>query len=119
IMNEAGILALEWTTSTSPKPMVLDELKLRFASVVGSDCHSFKGAAVPGSRYTWIKMARSSLEGLRLALLDGQDVSVRRSDESNDFVPFNTPEHFIESIEIRDARYMGRGKTFASLSLNP
>lgn len=119
IMNEAGILALEWTTSTSPKPMVLDELKLRFASVVGSDCHSFKGAAVPGSRYTWIKMARPSLEGLRLALLDGQDVSVRRSDESNDFVPFNTPEHFIESIEIRDARYMGRGKTFASLSLNP
>ncbi|WP_312651575.1 hypothetical protein, partial [Escherichia coli] len=63
-------------------------------------------------------MARPSLEGLRLALLDGQDVSVRRSDESNDFVPFNTPEHFIESIEIRDARYMGRGKTFASLSLN-
>lgn len=119
VMNEAGILALEWTTSTSPKPTVLDELKLRFASVVGSDCHSFQGAAVPGSRYTWIKMAQPSLEGLRLALLDGQDVSVKRSDESSGFTPFNTPEHFIESIEIRDARYMGRGRQAAKLPLNP
>ncbi|MEY2631751.1 MAG: hypothetical protein RIR00_405 [Pseudomonadota bacterium] len=119
IMHEAGILALEWTASTSPKPTVLDELKPRFASVVGSDCHSFQGAAVPGSRYTWIKMAQPSLEGLRLALLDGQEVSVKRSDESSGFTPFNTPEHFIESIEIRDARYMGRGRQPAKLPLNP
>ncbi|MGZ9571409.1 TrlF family AAA-like ATPase [Alcaligenes nematophilus] len=119
VLQEPGILALEWAASTSPVPMVLDELKLRFASVVGSDCHSFQGAAVPGSRYTWIKMATPSLEGLRLALLDGQEVSVRRSDESSSFAPFDTPEHFIESIEIRDARYMGRGKAATSLLLNP
>lgn len=119
VLQEPGILAMEWTASTSPAPMVLDELKLRFASVVGSDCHSFQGAAVPGSRYTWIKMAKPSLEGLRLALLDGQEVSVRRSDESGGFTPFNTPEHFIESIEIHDARYMGRGRLPASLPLNP
>ena len=120
ILQEPGILALEWTASSSPVPMVLDELKLRFASVAGSDCHSFQGTAVPGSRYTWIKMApQPSLEGLRLALLDGQEVSVRRSDESNGFAPFNTPEHFIESIEIRNARYMGCGKQPANLSLNP
>ncbi len=119
VMNEAGILALEWTTSASTKPTVLDELKPQFSSVVGSDCHSFQGAAVPGSRYTWIKMARPSLEGLRLALLDGQEVSVRRSDESSGFAPFKTPEHFIESIEIRDARYMGRGRQPAKLPLNP
>lgn len=118
VLQEPGILALEWTASTSPAPMVLDELKLRFASVVGSDCHSFQGTAVPGSRYTWIKMAQPSLEGLRLALLDGQ-VSVRRSDESNGFAPLNTPEHFIKSIEIRNARYMGRGKQYAELPLNP
>ena len=118
VLQEPGILALEWTTSSSPSPMVLDELKLRFASVVGSDCHSFQGTAVPGSRYTWIKMAQPSLEGLRLALLDGQ-VSVRRSDESNGFAPLNTPEHFIKSIEIRNARYMGRGKQHALLPLNP
>ena len=119
VLQEPGILALEWTANTSPKPTVLDELKLRFASVVGSDCHSFQGTAVPGSRYTWIKMAKPSLEGLRLALLDGQEVSVRRGDESSGFAPFNTPEHFIESIDIRDARYMGLGKSHASLPLNP
>ncbi|MCG5513205.1 TrlF family AAA-like ATPase [Ectothiorhodospira shaposhnikovii] len=119
VLQEPGILALEWAASSSPTPMVLDELKLRFASVVGSDCHSFQGAAVPGSRYTWIKMAKPSLEGLRLALLDGQEISVRRSDESSGFTPFNTPEHFIESIEIREARYMGRGSLPASLPLNP
>lgn len=119
VLQVPGILAMEWTASNSPTPMVLDELKLRFASVVGSDCHSFQGSAVPGSRYTWIKMAKPSLEGLRLALLDGQEASVRRSDESIGFAPFNTPEHFIESIEIRNARYMGRGKLSANLPLNP
>lgn len=119
VLQEPGMLALEWGAAASPTPMVLDELKLRFSSVVGSDCHSFQGLAVPGSRYTWIKMAQPSLEGLRLALLDGQDVSVRRSDENRGFAPFDTPEHFIESIEIRDARYMGRGRVAASLPLNP
>lgn len=119
VLQEPGILALEWTACTSPIPVVLDEMKLRFASVVGSDCHSFQGSAVPGSRYTWIKMAKPSLEGLRLALLDGQEVSVRRSDQSNGFAPFNTPEHFIESVEIQNARYMGRGKAAAYLPLNP
>lgn len=119
VLQEPGILALEWIASDSTVPILLDEMKLRFASVVGSDCHSFQGKAVPGSRYTWIKMAEPSLEGLRLALLDGQDVSVRRSDQSSGFAPFNTPEHFIESIEVQNARYMGRGKAAAYLPLNP
>lgn len=119
VLQEPGILALEWTSGSSSLPKVLEELKLRFASVVGSDCHSFKGTAVPGSRFTWIKMTKPNMEGLRLALLDGQDVSVRRSDQSNGFAPFITPDHFIESIEIRNARYMGRGKKSAFLPLNP
>lgn len=114
-----GLLALEWKSNAPNYPSIWDELKPNLASVLGSDCHSFQGTAVPGSRYTWIKMARPSLEGLRLALLDGQEVSVRRSDESDGFAPFNTPEHFIESIEIRDARYMGRGRQPAELPLNP
>lgn len=63
-------------------------------------------------------MAKPCLEGLRLALLDGQEISVRRSDDGDGFAPFDKPEHFLESIEIRDARYMGRGKP-ATLPLNP
>ncbi|MGE8327108.1 TrlF family AAA-like ATPase [Pseudomonas urmiensis] len=119
VLQEPGILALEWTSFTSPSPTMLDELKLRFASVVGSDCHTFKGSAIPGSRFTWIKMAKPNMEGLRLALLDGQEISVRRSDQCEGFTPFRTPEHFIESIEIQNARYMGRGKTGVVLPLNP
>jgi energy-coupling factor transporter ATP-binding protein EcfA2 len=113
-----GLLAMEWSDPTAHKPMVLDELKLSFASVVGSDCHSFQGVAVPGSRYTWIKMATPSLEGLRLALLDGQAVSVRRSDDGDGFKPLEKPEHFIESIEIQDARFMGRRRPTV-LACNP
>ena len=100
--------------------MVVDELKLRFASVVGSDCHSFKGAAVPGSRYTRIKMARPSLEGLRLAFAGwaGCLCSALPVMKVMTFVPFNTPEAFHRiDKEIRDAIVTwGRGKTFASLS---
>ncbi|MEN9480077.1 MAG: hypothetical protein RLZZ298_1472 [Pseudomonadota bacterium] len=114
-----GILALEWKVKDVIRPSVWDEIKPNLASVVGSDCHSFQGTAVPGSRYTWIKMAIPSLQGLRLALLDGQEISVRRSDDGDGFAPFNKPEHFIESIEIRDARFMGRGKEAALLKFNP
>jgi energy-coupling factor transporter ATP-binding protein EcfA2 len=119
VLQEPGILALEWTAKDQIKPAVLDELKLSFASVVGSDCHTFRGRAVPGSRYTWIKMATPSLEGLRLALLDGQEMSVRRSDDDDGFAPWTRPEHFIESIEIRNAQFMGRGRQGAQLKLNP
>ena len=118
VLHEPGLLALEWCDPAAAKPAVLDELKLSLTSVVGSDCHSFQGAAVPGSRYTWIKMAAPSQEGLRLALLDGQRVSVRRSDDGDAFAPFIKPEHFVESIEIHDARFMGRRKP-ALLACNP
>ena len=64
-------------------------------------------------------MARPSLEGLRLALLDGGGFSIRRSDTPEAFDPFTLPGHRIESIEIGEARYMGRGPTFARLDFNP
>lgn len=118
VLRVPGILALERCDMSAPMPVIFDELKLKLAKVVGSDCHSFQGSATPGSRYTWIKMANPCLEGLRLALLDGQDISVRRSDDGDGFAPFNKPEHFIESIGIHDARFMGRSKP-ATLPLNP
>lgn len=119
VLGVPGLLAMEWFDPTIPTPSLFDEMKLHLAQVLGSDCHSFRGEAVPGSRFTWIKMARPSLEGLRLALLDGQGVSVRRSDDDEPFSPFNRPEHFIESIEIANARYMGRGAQPARLKFNP
>ena len=89
--------------------------------MVGSDAHHPSGAAgsrFPGSHYTWVKMARPSLEGLRLALLDGGGFSIRRSDAQKTLNPFSLPTHCIEAIEISDARYMGRGES-ARLAFSP
>lgn len=112
-----GLLALEWCDLAKPYPQAVEKLARPLTRVLGSDCHSFKGQAVPGSRYTWVKMAAPTLEGLRLALLDGNGVSVRRSDEGA-FEPFKTPAHVIRRIEIERARVMGNGQP-ARLSLSP
>lgn len=118
VLHIAGILAMEVVDTAVTKPQIYLQKKLRWAEVVGSDCHSFQGPAIPGSRYTWVKMERPSLDGLRLALLDGQEFSIRRSDDTPPFQPLSTPEHFIEEITIGQARAMGR-KTPAVMSFNP
>lgn len=119
VFGTTGLLAMEIVSRTTPKPKSYIDAKLNWAEVLGSDCHSFRGEAVPGSRYTWVKMATPSREGLRLALLDGQDISIRRSDDAEKFFPNNLPEHYIESLEISDARCMGRGDKPAKFEFNP
>ena len=110
VMTTEGLLAVEWSNAQPSVPTVVEKEAGRLASVLGSDCHSFRGNHIPGSHYTWVKMAKPTLEGLRLALLDGNGVSVRRSDEGDDFEPFQTPTHFITHIEIESARFMGNRK---------
>ena len=107
VVDTEELLAVEWVDMTLPMPGCVGKDAAHFARVLGSDCHSFQGNGVPGSRFTWIKMANPSLEGLRLALLDGNGISVRRSDEG-DFEPFKTPAHFITNVEIESASFMGR-----------
>jgi AAA domain, putative AbiEii toxin, Type IV TA system len=119
VLQEPGLVALEWLDMTQPGPTLLDEVKRPFARVLGSDSHSFRGQAVPGSRYTWVKLATPNLEGLRLALLDGQGISVRRSDDGDGFAPFKTPEHFITAVEIHQAAAMGRGAQPQRFKFNP
>ncbi len=118
LLDTSGLFAMEVVDPGSVKPDLYRQRKLAWAEVLGSDSHhptGGDGACYPGSHYTWIKMAAPSLEGLRLALLDGGGFSIRRSDESQTFDPEALPEHFVEKIEIKDARYMGRGspQTFA------
>ena len=103
---KAGILAIETVNRQASKPNIYQEANIQWAEVLGSDCHSFS-PTIPGSRFTWLKMEVPTLMGLRLALLDGQGGSVRRSDDSEPFLPFGTPDHFIETIEITEARRMG------------
>lgn len=112
-----GLLAVEWCDKARQWPECVALAAKRFAHVVGSDCHSFQGQVVPGSRYTWVKMASPTLEGLRLALLDGNGVSIRRSDDGQ-FDPFRIPEHVITRVEIEEARYMGNGQA-AALACSP
>ena len=122
VLDCQGILAMEVTAAAFQKPQLYEQRKLTWAEVLGSDSHHPEGEAeehYPGSHYTWVKMAKPSLEGLRLALLDGGGFSIRRSDVSEAFNPFALPNHCIESIEIDEARYMGRGPLPARLDFNP
>ena len=122
VLDSAGMLAMEVTISEFEKPQIYMQRGLSWAEVLGSDSHHPAGKAyekLPGSHYTWVKMANPSLDGLRLALLDGGGFSLRRSDESSSFDPFALPSNYIESIEIVEARYMGRGPRPARLDFNP
>ena len=108
-----GLFAMEVVDTSHEKPALYHQRRLAWAVVLGSDAHHPPGTAghrFPGSHYTWVKMAKPSLEGLRLALLDGGGFSIRRSDEPEPFDPFASPRHCVEAIEVADARYMGHGK---------
>ena len=121
VFSSTGILAMEVEDADSGNPAIYLESNPMWAAVLGSDSHrpfNEHGGNYPGSRYTWVKMAKPTLEGLRLALLDGGGFSIRRSDEPEPFDPAALPSHFIEAIEIENARYMGRGEP-ARLEFSP
>jgi energy-coupling factor transporter ATP-binding protein EcfA2 len=110
------IIAIEITDPRFPKPQIYVDRKLAWGEVLGSDSHhpdGSAGARYPGSHFTWIKMGAPSLEGLRLALLDGR-LSVRRSDETADDPNFHA-SLVIEAVEVSQARYMGRARPFSVL----
>ena len=114
LLDASGLFAIEVVDRESERPALYLQRRFSWAEVLGSDCHHPAGGTgdrFPGSHYTWVKMANPSLEGLGLALLDGQGFSIRRSDEPESFAPFSPPAHCIEAIEIKDARYMGRGNS--------
>lgn len=113
LLGSERLFAIEVCNPAVLKPELYRRRKLAWAEVLGSDSHHPAGGAgqhFPGSHFTWVKMGSPSLEGLRLALLDGNGVSIRRSDAGMiGFDPFATPDHLIEGIAINGARYMGRG----------
>ncbi len=113
------IFAMEVVDPSATKPSLYAARDVHWAEIVGSDGHhpsGHPGQRYPGSHFTWIKMGVPSLQGLRLALLDGP-LSILRSDQA----PGDPNEHaplLVESIEVSQARYMGRAKPF-TLVLNP
>lgn len=118
VLEREEILAMEVVDPSFSPPALYGECGCTWSSVVGSDFHSFRNG-VPGSRFTWIKMERPSLEGLRLALLDGERFSIRRSDTGGAFDPFVVPQHLVEGIKIENARFMGRDEGGEQLFFGP
>ncbi len=118
-LESPHIDALEWIDPNYDPPQSFKDLGKTWTRVVGSDAHHPTGTAgpnFPGSRYTWVKMETINFEGLRLALHDGEK-SVRCSDTvSTD--PNQVSHPFIESLEVTDARYMGRGESL-KITFNP
>lgn len=113
LLDAQNLFAMEVCNPNMARPEIYRQRKLAWAEVLGSDAHhpgGTGGQRFSGSHFTWVKMGSPSLGGLRLALIDGNDVSIRRSDDPVPaFSPFATPYHFIERVQIINARFMGQG----------
>ena len=120
VLKSDRVTAIEVADSSAPKPEQYEQRRRGWAEVLGSDSHGLAvgGARHPGSHFTWVKMERPNLDGLRLALLDGESFSIRRSDDPRPLSPPPPPDQRICSIAIHQARLMGRGEP-ATLQFSP
>ena len=124
VLETGHLLAVEWENLMHPLPACIRDQAANLTKVLGSDCHSFQGAGVPGSRFTWVKMGTPTLEGLRLALLDGNGGAVERRGGAESAgaphpgPPSEPPALLLRELRVEEARCLGRG-TAAVLHLNP
>ena len=119
VLDCKDIFAMERRNPAYQKPQLYIDKKLHWTEILGSDAHHPSGSAeqsYPGSHFTWVKMGSPSMEGLRLALLDGE-LSIRRSDQGTDDPNEHAPL-VLDSIEVSQARYMGRSQVF-TIGFNP
>ena len=119
ILNHPHLLAVEIDPERESSDKWLDGqqpgVNRSIPQVWSSDSHDYHSL---GTRFTWIKMTTPSYEGLRLALLDG-DESLKPSRQSS----FNDPNNnhaslAIESISVANAKYIGR-KEPVTVYFNP
>lgn len=107
-MLESGLIsAIEVRDVNWTPPGLYSDTKVNLPWLLATDCDNFQGSRPPGSHFTWIKMGTPSLEGLRLALLDGKPLSVLRSDEYTTD-PNLHADIAIESLSVSTLRHMGR-----------
>ena len=124
LLETGDLRAVEWENLDHPFPACIRKQEANLTKVLGSDCHSFQGARTPGSRFTWVKMASPTIEGLRLALLDGNGGAVERwgGDEDHGRArlgpPSVPPALLLRALRVGGARRMGQ-PTAAALQLNP
>lgn len=111
--------AMELVDFSFTKPQVYIDRKCNWTEILGSDAHhptGSPGQKYPGSRFSWVKMGIPCIEGLRLSLIDGP-LSILRSDVTAQN-PNQHADIAIESIEVENARYLGRPTAF-KIELNP
>lgn len=85
---------------------------LSLPQIIGSDSHS---PNENGRAFTWVKMSSPTIDGLKLALLDG-NTCIRRSDE--EFTPNTLPSSYVKELTVSNTKYCGRGRPF-SVKFNP
>ena len=105
ILENENIHAIELCNNNYQKPPLYTNEKIQWTEIKGSDTHSCNDPTF--GTFTWIKMDKPSIEGLKLALQDG-DASVNRNMNEN---PNKLPNNFIEKLEISNAKYIGRMET--------
>ncbi len=86
----------------------------RISQVHASDGHDFDSL---GRRFTWVKMTRPNLEGLRLALLDGA-ASLQPDTRDKPRTPNTHAAWAIESITVDKGKFLGRGEP-VTVEFNP
>ena len=105
ILENENIHAIELCNNNYQKPPLYTIEKVEWTEIKGSDTHSCHDPTF--GTFTWIKMDKPSIEGLKLALQDG-DASVNRNMNED---PNKLPNNFIEKLEISKAKYIGRVET--------
>ncbi len=102
LLDNKKIDAMELCDKNYKKPPLYRDKKIQWSEVLGSDTHNFRMGNF--GKFTWIKMDKPSIEGLKLALIDGK-ASVNQEMDGN--LNQHT-ELMIESLEINKAKYIGR-----------
>ena len=102
-LENKNIYAVELCDENYKKPQQYTEMKAQWTEVRGSDIHNFRSENF--GKFTWIKMDTPSIEGLKLALIDGAPSVKQRMDIS----PNRHAKYVIEEITVKDAKHMGRG----------
>ena len=88
-------------------------LRIGLPSIIGSDAHHPSDI---GRAYTWVKMSTPSIEGLKLALVDGSSSIIRSDDET--IYPNSSSNTLLRSVTIEHAKYAGRSSPL-KVEFNP
>ena len=101
VLDNENICAMELIEGEVRTHQLYKDRGVQWAEVRGSDTHNFTDEGF--GTFTWIKMETPSIDGLKLALIDG-DGSVNC--DMND-TPNQLPDYFIEELIIDKARLIG------------